>query len=643
MSRVLYDQRGQQYWFNQEMDSDAAGQSMCQTAQAILDDQVYIQNNIRYYASIYKETMISGLAPGEFRYNNFFDMESVTGFPMTFNAVRTCVDTLVNKVSQHKPDPKFLTSAGSETLQKKAKNMEKFVKGVFYENNIDEQATKALRDSCLFGLGAARPYIVNNKIVIEIAHPSNIIVDQQCALNGMPNTIFHREFITKEDLFDLWPDKEEIIENSKNMQMTDAGMMKRDLVTVWEAHRRSVNGKPGRHMIALDSGVLLDEEYLEEYFPYAFIKYADDIMGFYGIGVAEQLRAIQSEIDKTAFKIQGNMELLAVPFILKHRGSEIHDEELLTNMKARLVEWSGSVPPQIVAPDAISPQVIAYLENLFKKAYEIVGISQLSSSSHKPSGLNSAVAMRTYLDIETTRFSVLSRRWEQFYIDLAKLVVRLAGKCKGYKVPYFDKTMEIVKFEGLDESDFVLQVHPASSLPTTPAGKLETVTEMLNSGMISPEEGRNLLSFPDLEKSNMLASAAQEDLEATFEHMLDKGEYIEPLIYQNLGLGMKMGTSYYLRAKIDGIEEEKLDLLLRWMHEANDLMNPPPPEPAPGSEPSGPPQEMGPGGPPMPPPGMEGPGGPLPVGLGEIPPGMPMNNPYPGELPPMPPPPPGVR
>jgi hypothetical protein len=60
--------------------------------------------------------------------------------------------------------------------------------------------------------------------------------------------------------------------------------------------------------------------------------------------------------------------------------------------------------------------------------------------------------------------------------------------------------------------------------------------------------------------------------------------------------------SAYLRAKDDGVDEERLELMRRWMSEADSLLNPPPPPAPPGA-------------------GMDGPPGAPPGAPGALPPG----------------------
>lgn len=57
---------------------------------------------------------------------------------LTLNVVKSCVDTVVSKMCKDKVKPTFLTSGGKWIQQQKAKELQKFVDGVFYEGGIYE-------------------------------------------------------------------------------------------------------------------------------------------------------------------------------------------------------------------------------------------------------------------------------------------------------------------------------------------------------------------------------------------------------------------------------------------------------------------------------------------------------------------------
>ena len=63
------------------------------------------------------------------------------------------------------------------------------------------------------------------------------------------------------------------------------------------------------------------------------------------------------------------------------------------------------------------------------------------------------------------------------------------------------------------------------------------------------------------------------------EEILDKGNYTTPEPFMNLSMSIKYVQSAYLKARTDGVPEEKLEMLRRFMNEANVMMQSAMPQP----------------------------------------------------------------
>jgi hypothetical protein len=561
--------------------------------------QPYI-DDLKRWAALYRDRPIVDFWPGRWRNEIGWQLD----VPLSYNVVRSCVDTLQSKIAVHQPVPRFLTSDALQETQDKARSMERYTEGLLRARHGWAVASRALRDALLYGTGIVKIYVRDRKVRIEQVHVSRIVVDEQACLSGECREIHQHEMVSLDELRKAWPDAD--ISGTRPVPAGISGQWVRDLVDVFETWTLPAAGRPGRHAICVDSCTLFCEEWKSERFPFAVMRHQDPLLGWYGSGVGDLVEGIQVEINTLLERIRQNMNLLAVPYVLKHVSSSIVDEQLLSNDTARMVEWDGTVKPEVVTPPAIHPQVFEQLETLVRRAYEMVGVSQLSAMAAKPPGLSSGVALRSYHDIETQRFSQLAHQWEGFFAEIGILVVdaaRLAREKVRWAGPTGWQELSLADI-GADANDFEIQVMPASGLPQTPAGKLERVVEMANAGMVDQREARRLLGMPDLEKADRLANAALDDIDRTMEHMLRTGEYLSPLPMQDLAYGLKACASYWLRARMDGEDERKLDLLARWMAEAADTLKPPVPPVPPIAAPAAP----------MPlPPGVAQPGpGPLP-------------------------------
>jgi hypothetical protein len=199
----------------------------------------------------------------------------------------------------------------------------------------------------------------------------------------------------------------------------------------------------------------------------------------------------------------------------------------------------------------------------------------MAAQSKKPAGLDAAVALREMEDIESERFATVAQEYDNMHVDMAKHIIDL---CKdmdeaGEKIEVkaeSKKFVEKIKWKEvqIDENDVVLQLFPTSMLPKEPAGRIQYVTELMQSNLIDQDLGLSLLDFPDVEAALDVRNAPINNIEATIEKILDKGEYDPPEPFQNLDMGLKLFQSHYLLARDNGVDESRLELMRRWMTSA---------------------------------------------------------------------------
>lgn len=276
--------------------------------------------------------------------------------------------------------------------------------------------------------------------------------------------------------------------------------------------------------------------------------------------------------------------------ILMENSSKIVKEHFSNDIGAVLC-YTGT-PPTYLTPPAVPPEYYQHLQTLKASAYEQAGVSMLSATSTKPLGLNSGKALREFNDIESERFMVVGQAYEDFFINLAKLVVwkamEIAEETKHYKVKYVQKSVfkEIDwKDISLDEDDYVMKIYPTSSLPQDPSGRLQTIQEYAQAGYLSPRQARRLLDFPDLEQVEDLNNSSEELISKVLECIIDDGEYTAPEPTMDLVLAREMALEYYNQGKLSGVEPEKLELINTFMAHIDILIEkakPPAPPMAPG-------------------------------------------------------------
>jgi hypothetical protein len=553
-------------------------QAVASTVKSIAEYDSKRQTQYQISARLYGNSDLMGLNG-----ISFSKVQSVQGAVkdrLTYNVCQSVVDTITSKIAKNKPKPMFLTKGGDYRLQKKAKKLDKFVEGVFYENRAHSLGNIIFRDASVSGDGLVHVFAKDGRVKYERVLASEIYVDWVDGFYNDPRQIHRVKNIDRNVLLDLFPDKKAIIQNanSASADLTGVNRTISDCVTVMESwHLKSgLEATDGLHTINIVEENLFEEKWDKPYFPFAHLKWSPRLYGFWGQGLVEQIQNIQLEINKILWVIQRSFHLAGSFKILIENGSKIV-KEYLNNDIGAIVSYSG-VEPKYIVPQIVANEMYQHLLTLKNSAYEQAGISQLSANSQKPAGLNSGKALREYNDIESDRFMTVGQAYERFFLDLSVLTVDCAktifenDRSFSVKVPG-NKFIETINWKdvNLEEDEYEMKIYPVSSLPDEPAGRLQTIQEYMQAGIFSVRTGRRLLDFPDLDQVEELATAAEDYLNEILEKIIEDGEFTPPEPYDDLGLARELALQFYAKGKTSGLEEEKLDLLRQFMDQLDVL------------------------------------------------------------------------
>jgi len=391
----------------------------------------------------------------------------------------------------------------------------------------------------------------------------------------------------------LAPDKESEIAQMSN---TTAGQISvSDTVTVIESWRLPTGDTPGRHCITSADTVLVDEDYHENHFPFAIMRFNPRLNGFFAQGMAEQLVPTQIEINRTLISIQRSLYLGGTHKIFLKNGSQVIKSHF-DNMVGTIISYAGDTPPQYVVPQLVQPEIYSHLQSMKSDGYQLVGVSQMQASGLKTPGVNSGRAMRTEQNINTERFESLDQMYQQFFVDLCKITIPVqraiaeSGDNTEVKVPG-KRFIEKIKWSevSLDDDDFVMQIYPVSKLPNDPEGRLSTIQEMAEAGWIDAPTARRLMDFPDLDAEENLANAQRDYLGKILDQIVEKGIQTLPEPDDNLQMAKKLVMEYISAGKLNELDEDRLEMLRTFSAEIDRLLMPPPqPMGAPGMASQGP-------------------------------------------------------
>jgi len=566
------------YWFKKP--TETVFGAITERIKFLNNQQGYQSKNIQDYMRAYANMDQIGFATDTYT-------RTVRKDKISFNIVASIIDTLTAKIAKQKPRPMFLTDGGDIDKQIKAKKLQKFIDGIFYGQKMYDKAPIIFRDAGIWGTGVIKIYEENDNIKAERVFLDEIKVDDSEGLFQTPRNLIQQKAVPRETLIAEFPEFEAKIKAAPRAQSYYSNIINSaDHVWAIEAwHLKSgPKAKDGRHVICCETCTLSDDEkWNKEFFPFVFFRNNPRPLGFYGQGTTERINSIQTEINKLLRTAQLAMHLCSIPKVFVENGAKVSIPQL-NNEIGGVIKYTG-VKPSYEPLSAVSPEIFQQIDRLIKAAYEQEGISMLSAAAQKPAGLNSGKALREYNDIETERFSILAMAYENFFlectehlIDVGQDIYKRKGsfsvqaKAKGF--------LETIDWGDIDlkRDQYLMQIFPTSMLSKTPAGRLQDVQEMVQAGFIGKEIGVKLLDFPDLEGVNNMITAAFDDIQDSIDKMIEKAEYNPPEPFQNLQLLIQMTQSSYLRARVNKIPEDRLELLRRYMDEAQGMLTPPQPQ-----------------------------------------------------------------
>lgn len=591
-------------WWEED-DAITLANSVCYVAEEIEKTQSHKATRDLVHASLYANQPLDSLYQmGAMKTPAGWWDPAGLGHKLTWNVVQMCIDTAAAKISKNRPRVLFLTSGGDWSLQRRAKGLTKFIDGLFDASGIYQEGQRAFVDACVFDAGVLKVWHENAEIKVERVLPGEILVNDTEAIYGRPRSMFQRKYAHRDALIDVYgnrktEDGRRIIEAIKSADGVDPSNNygASEMVPVYEGwHLPNMDGDGGLNAVVIQGAVLARKSWRRAYFPFPMFRWSNRLVGVWGQGLAEQLVGIQLEITKLLRTIQRAQHLQSVPRTFLEKGSEVTKSHL-NNEVGAIISYVGTRPTSEVW-QAMSAEVYQHLERLYAKAMETARMSALSVSGQKPPGLDAAVALREFHDIENEGFVVVAQRYEQMYLDAARMMIDIArdiyqDSSKRIKAPG-TKLLEQIAWKdvNLKEDQYTMRAFPVSLLPTTPAGRLQKVQELMQGGLLDRDMAMSLLDFPDVEQTMNLQTAAIDDLKRALEGITERGEYDTPEPAQNLALGVRMFQSALLRGRAEGMPEKNQELLLRWMSEAKRVMDNvnPPPAPAapaaPGADPA---------------------------------------------------------
>jgi hypothetical protein len=512
---------------------------------------------------------------------------------------RPTMDTLVSRLTQNQPRPVFLTNGGDYRERNLADHLNDFVAGELFRTKGYDKGKFTLRDSCVFGDGFIKVFEQDKKVALERRLTTELYTDKDDSWYGEPRQMIELKLSDRNVVAGMFPKARLNISKATKAYVDGSGESSEtiaDQIILIEAwHRASfVGASDGRHVIVCSEGVVLDEKWDKDCFPFVKMAYNPHSVGYFSQGLVECLMGTQLGIDTLLRTISEAMHHIGVPRVFIDEMSKILETSLNNNVGS-IIKYRGS-PPTFHLSNSNAPDIYEHLMRLISFAYQISGISQLSAGGVKPPGLNSGEAQRVYMQNQDDRFASLAKQYDNFYVDLAYQIIDvakdIAERDGSYTTVYPNKdgTREVdLPRAGILKDTYIIQCYDESALPRDPAGRYARLSEMLASNEISLEEFRSLSAFPDLKQSDNLANALRNRILSTLDNIVKDGTdpVVDAFMLDPTNLAMTLGVAYINTYSINKLEEKKMGQLRDFITQIQGLQQmalPPPPEVPPGPD-----------------------------------------------------------
>lgn len=477
------------------------------------------------------------------------DVYSEDSIVPKLNVIKSAIDSVVSKISTAHCRPFVNTIKGSFKTIQICKQLQIFFDYYYEEQQIQQKVVEALRDACIFDSG----YIYVDEVTgeVKVVEPWNLYSRQR--EKGNFKSVYIEFPNTSIDLLDDYDYDLLNKSESKGIYVT--------LGYFYDSRTRTKATLINRQIRKIDT-VTFDEV------PVVPIYYTMPIVGNSCLSIADMLKGIQIEVDELMKRISDASVLNpALTFFLEN-ASNIKVGQL-NNRVGNIIQYNaanGSNPVSVATPEFISNQYISLLDNLIEKAYNMVGISQLSAQGKKPAGLDSGVALATQNDIESDRFQVLLDQYIATFTAVAKLIVKVFSANKdiikpsrySLKLTWGDVEKEYDKMR--------IQFSAADSLSKDPSEKLKQLQLLAQAGIIPATQIASLLELPDINRGYSVANNAFNATMALIDQCIYEDKYEVPTYvpFQMLKEQIVNMQLSLLAASKDGSNDKDIQKLIKY-------------------------------------------------------------------------------
>lgn len=479
-------------------------------------------------------------------YEQTREIEEDTTQTPQINIIKSCIDTLTSKIAQSKVRPFFNTQNGTFKDIQTVKQAQAFFDLYYDLQNVTKKVPEAFRDSAIFEKGVIYIDEVTKEIIKAL--PWQVFVRPAEVTYGKITRVYYERKDYPTTLLD-----EKLVKNG--------GAENNDYV-VYGVYYDTFNHIKA---ILINGKVVETITYTPSVVPFVFLHYCSPIVGDTSQSIVDMLNSIQLEIDNLMMKIKDASQLNPAMTFWVPKGSSVKVSQL-NNRVGQVAEYNATPnmtgsPVTVATPAFIDPQYMQLVEQLKQSAYELVGISQLSAMSTKPTGLNSGVALSTMENIESDRFETQLNQVIRAYVDIAKTCIEVFPE-EDTILPEDNQRLSIKWKDIVEESKkMVIQFSAADSLSKDPSTKLQQLQMLAQTGIIPQTRIAQFMELPDIQSGYSLSNNAINAVLTCINDCIEKDSFEVPDFIPFLMLKEEIiNTQLSLKAASSAENDNKKDI-----------------------------------------------------------------------------------
>lgn len=388
------------------------------------------------------------------------------------NIIKSVIDSLVSKLSNNKVRPFFAPVDGTFKTKKVIRQAQQFFDTYYDKINLNNIVEETFRDACIFDIG----YIIINPFTFEVERVPSYCIEE-LNVNGENKVALIKWLHQPSLILDKY--SIEAKEQYVNVEM----LIKENEAILY------VDEKPVKTTKVAA-------------YPVVNVYYNEPIHNGKTVSIVDELEGIQTQIDLINAKIAATSQLTPANIVFVDENSGLKDSDV-NNKDCQIYPigiqpGNTADPVTVVTPVPYDASWNTMLDFYINKAYDMIGISQLSAQSRKPSGLDSGVALQTMEDIESDRFEVQVSHFINTYINVTRKLIEVVPADQ--EILPADKYQSKMTWATLKEQNnlFKVQYSAATSLSKDPAERAKQIIQMSQIGLITPSKAAELMDMPDL-------------------------------------------------------------------------------------------------------------------------------------------------